>query len=66
MKHLLGLQLWHLFEYWELTKVVRQNDKLFVELLNSVWDGNIDDDLEYLLKAKFICESDRDYPKDAL
>ena len=28
MKHLLGLQLWHTFEYVELTEVVRQNDKL--------------------------------------
>ena len=25
MKHLLGLQLWHLFIYDELTEVVRQN-----------------------------------------
>ena len=24
MKHLLGLQLWHLFKYAELTEVVRQ------------------------------------------
>ena len=36
MKHLLGLQLWHLFEYAELTEVVIQNDKLFIDLLNKV------------------------------
>ena len=36
MKHLLGLQLWHLFKYAELTEVVKQNDKLFIELLNIV------------------------------
>ena len=30
MKQLLGLQLWHLFKYGELTGVVRQNDKLFI------------------------------------
>ena len=34
MKHSLGLQLWHLFEYAELTEVVRQNDKLCIDLLN--------------------------------
>ena len=32
LKHLLGLQIWHLFKYAEITKVVRQNDKLFIEL----------------------------------
>ena len=36
MKYLLGLQLWHLFKYEKLTKVVRQNDKLFMDLLNKV------------------------------
>ena len=36
MKYLLGLQLWHLFEYAELTNVVRQKHKLFVDVLNKV------------------------------
>ena len=42
-KHLLGLQLWDLFKHAELTELVRQNDKLFIALLNKV--GNIDDDI---------------------
>ena len=66
MKHLLGLQLWHLFKYAELTEVVKQNDKLFIELLNKVQVGNIDNDAENLLNARFICQSDENYPKDAL
>ena len=36
MKYLLGLQLWHLFKYAELTEVVRQNHKLFIDFINKV------------------------------
>ena len=45
---------------------MRQNDKLFIELLNKVQVGNIDDGVKKLLKARFIHESDENCPKDAL
>ena len=62
MKHLLGLQFLHLFKYAELNEVVRQNGKLFIDLLNKVQGGNIDDEVENLLRARFICKSDEDCP----
>ena len=60
------MQSWHLFKYAELTEVVRQKGKLFVDLLNEIRVGNIDDDVEKLLKARFIHESDENCQKDAL
>ena len=43
-----------------------QNDKLFIDLLSKDWVHNIDNDVETLLKANFIYESDKNYQKDAL
>ena len=58
IKYLLGLQLWHLFKYTELTKVVNQNDKVFVDFLNEVQVRNTDDDVDNLLKTRFTGASD--------
>ena len=54
------------FKYEELAKVVRQNNKLYTDLLNKIWVGNIDDDVEKLLKVRFLYEYDDKYPEDAL
>ena len=32
MKHLLDLQLWRIFKYVELTEVIRQDDKPFIDI----------------------------------
>ena len=61
-KHLLGLQLWHLFKYAELTDVVKLNYKLFIHLLDNVWVGNIVDDLQNL---KFYSRFKRTIPISA-
>ena len=60
MKHLLDTKLWYLCKYAELTEILWQNDKLFINLLNKVRVGSIDDDV---LKARFIHKSDDNYAK---
>ena len=39
---------------------------MYTDLLNKVWVGNIDDDVEKLLKVRFIYEYDDNYPEEAL
>ena len=39
---------------------------MFIDLLNKVRVGNMEDDVENILKARFIHESDENSPKDAL
>ena len=36
IKHLLGLQLWHLLKYTKLTEVSRQRNKLFIILRHKI------------------------------
>ena len=55
-----------MFKNVELTEVLRQTNNLFINLFNKVRIANIDDDVENLLKERFIFESDENYPKDAL
>ena len=54
------------FRYTELSEIVMENDKLFVDLLSKVGVGNIDGNAENLLKPRFIHESDENFPKDVL
>ena len=60
------MKLWHLFYYIESAETVRQNDKLFIDLLHKVWVGNIVDTVGRLFEARFIHKSDENYPTDAL
>ena len=66
MKHLLDLESKYSFKHAELNEVVRQNDKLFIDLFNKFRVINIFDHAEKLLKARFVHESDEINPKDPL
>ena len=53
------------FNGLNMQKVVIQNGKLFIDLLDKIQVRNIDGDVQNLLKARSICEYDENYPKDA-
>ena len=66
MNEILSLQFWHLIQCDELIEVVGQSDLTSFNVLNSVHFGNVDESSEKLLKARFIEQSDKNYPHDAL
>ena len=49
----------------ELTEVIKQSDQTFFNVLSSIHYGTADENTE-LLKARFIDQSDKNYPYDAL
>ena len=61
----LALNLWHVFQFAELTEVMRQRgDAKFIELLNKIRVGNID--VQKQISERFIEESYINYPENAL
>ena len=54
------------FNGLNMQKIVIQNGKLFIDLLNKIQVRNIVGDVKNLLKARSIREYDENYPKDAL
>ena len=63
----LALNLWDMFQFAELTEVMRQRDNTkFINLLNKIQVGNVDEDVQKQIKERFIEESDINYPENAL
>ena len=53
------MDLWRNFKMAECTEVMHQkDDSVFINLINKVRVGNIDNDVESLLKTRFISKSD--------
>uniref|UniRef100_A0A7M5V9S6 ATP-dependent DNA helicase n=2 Tax=Clytia hemisphaerica TaxID=252671 RepID=A0A7M5V9S6_9CNID len=65
MDELYGFELWRSFQMAELTEVMRQRDDIhFVDLLNQIRVGELDDEKEELLKSRFISKDSPNYPAD--
>ncbi|XP_057304469.1 ATP-dependent DNA helicase PIF5-like [Hydractinia symbiolongicarpus] len=61
------VHLWKLFEFAELTEVMRQKgDNVLIDLLNNVRIGKLDKKDEELLKNRVVSPNDSDYPANAL
>ena len=60
----LGLHLWRMFQFAELTEVMRQRgDTKFIDLLNKMRLGNVDEDVRKQIRERFLKESDINYPE---
>ena len=50
----------------ELTQVMRQTDKDFIEMLNKIRKGLVDESSEKMLRSRFVDRSNSNYPKYGL
>ena len=55
VKGFFALGLWKKFQMVELTEVMHQRgDHDFIRVLNKITEGNINEDVEHTLKARFL------------
>ena len=62
----LSNDLWRLFKLVELTQVMCQTDKYFIEMLNKIRKGLVDESSEKMLRSRFVDKSNSNYPKYGL
>ena len=59
--------LWQLFKFVELDKVMCQKeDKFFIDVLNKIRVGDVDSNIVKVLKSRFVNLDDHNYPKQVL
>ena len=58
MEGFISMDLWKKFRLAELDQIMRQDDEMFVNFLNKIRVGKIDQNLENVIKSKFIDKDD--------
>lgn len=67
LQGVVSVHLWCKFKISELTEVMDQKDDAdFIDLLNKVRDVNIDNNVENILKTRFISKNNPSYLIEAL
>ena len=66
MEGFINMDLWHKFKLAELDQVMLQDDDMFVNLLNKIRKGEIDQNVEHIIKSRFIDKNEPHYPSDVL
>ena len=61
MDRFLSMNLWSKFRLAELDQVMRQDDKIFVNMLNKIRVSEMDQNVEDVIKLRFI---DKNHPCD--
>ena len=66
MEGFISMDLWCKFRLAELDQVMRQDDEMFVNMLNKIRVGEIGQNVEDLIKLRFIDKNDPCYPGNIL
>ena len=60
------LHLWHKMKLAKLTEIMPQkDDTMYIELLNKITVGVVDVSVDYILKPRFVLQSEGQYPYHA-
>ena len=60
------MDLWRKFRLAELDQIMRQDDEIFVNMLNKIRVGEIDQNVEDVIKLRFTDKNDPCYPGNIL
>ena len=66
LEKFIGRDLWRKFRLAELDQVMCQDDEMFINLLNKIRVIQIDQNIEYAMKSRFIGKDDTNYPDNVL